>query len=345
MATKRQQELLNAIKKREMSVSRKIKRLESNGIRVNESEYDPRRPNAAIGNYSTRDMNSYLKKLDGFMDRKTRFVPGVRGKPIRAQLWREYKNWERKANQTSLRNQDRIKDVYIPKKGMTVGEYRAMKRGNLPSRMVPSVNDPFDVRSRISQGVPNEDKVKDLIKGEKRRATPDNFQRWLKSNRKAARKMLIALNEKDMWNRVRQLNDDQFHIMWEAGASEVALSYVVAQTRLEGEDPRWYASRSEDELEEVKGLVEWAGTVDVKPAPKPRARKPKEYTNTNAGPIDIVQDRSTWAGPIETVPGGDMSTWAGPIKTQKGIKTRRLSDGDEAIISVDGKKIPRNKRK
>lgn len=316
MPTRRQREYLEIIAKREQAVKRKMQRLARKGVKAEGTEVDPRRTD--VGNMTARQMGQYVKRLDQFVDRKTQFVPGVSGTPLPAAKWREFKRRENIANQVSIAYRKKIENVHVPSKGMTMGEYREMKRGNLPSRLIPSVNDAFDVRGRISYGVPNEKALDKLIQQEKARAQPSNFKNWQKSNREAARKMLTHLNEKDLAKRLDKLTDAQFHLMWESGASEVALAYVISQSAFEsGEDePAWWQQRSGDELGEVRELAEWASSVDLgddgkvdtrkrpsKPR-KPRApRAPRHpngvdlYTDTRAKPINIWTD--TKAGPID----------------------------------------------
>jgi hypothetical protein len=309
MATKRQQELLANIANREKSVRRKIRRLENKGVRITGTDYDPRQ--ADVGNMTARQMGSYLRKLDTFTDRKTQFVPGASGKPLPAAKWRKFKQVEKAGNDYSLRYRAKIDNVYNPHKGMTMGEYRAMKRGDLPSRLVPSVNDPFDVRSRSSYGVTNEKALDKLIKEEQKRTTPQNFKKWQKSNREAAKKMLTDLHEEELLKKLNKLTDEQFHLLWESGASEVALAYVVAKSAFESneDEPPWWAERSGDEMGEVRDLAQWASTVDTddaakvsRPGRKSNTRKRAQYTDTRAQAIDTIsqnQSPDTWAGPIK----------------------------------------------
>lgn len=343
MATKRQQELAAIIKKREQAVQRKVRRLENKGVRVGGTQHDPRRSPGTTGNMNAREMSSYIKNLESFTDRRVQFVPGVSGKPIPAQKWRQYKYWENRGNQFSLDYRKKIENVQLPDfkgEGVTLGQYREQKRGNLPSRLVPSVNDPFDVRGRISQGVPDEKSLDKLIASERKRSSPKHFEKWFNYSTVAAEKMLSKLGQTELLDKLKRLSPEQFHAFWEAGGNDVAANYVVAQNAFEdGDTPAWWQERSnQDDFEELHRLSDWASAIDLTDQQKPvKARGKVKHPNA----VNIYTN--TNAGPIETVGNANSETWAGPIPTQKGIKTRRLRDGDEAIISVDGKKMPKKK--
>ena len=81
------------VKDAERRARRKIKRLQSKGIRTGSVE-----PFRTVDPSNTRALNSYANQLEKFISRSTRFVAGRDGTPIPYTAYRDYKRIERQWN-------------------------------------------------------------------------------------------------------------------------------------------------------------------------------------------------------------------------------------------------------
>lgn len=81
------------VKDAERRARRKIKRLQSKGVRTGSIA-----PFRDVDPSNTRAMNSYAKDLEKFISRSTRFVAGRDGAPIPYTAYRDYKRIERQWN-------------------------------------------------------------------------------------------------------------------------------------------------------------------------------------------------------------------------------------------------------
>ena len=96
---------------RQSLVNRKIKRLESRGVKIDGSEFDPRKD---MSKMNSRQLAAYSQQLERFTDRKNQFVGTRKGAPVPVSEWRAYKRAETSYNKATQRAYDKIKDTQLP---------------------------------------------------------------------------------------------------------------------------------------------------------------------------------------------------------------------------------------
>jgi hypothetical protein len=293
-------ELRQRVRELESKTQQKIKRNARKGVKLQGSKYDPIRPNAPVSNYTKIQLEVYSRKLETFNSRANQFVPGRRGTPLPIQQWRTYKRYERQANKIVQSHLDRVKDVYVPQTGMTVGQRIAATQSEFPQTANPASNSVYQTLNRNSNGIVSEKALNKLIKQQREKVSPARMKKEIRSGRKQFDAMMLMAGRSDISDIASKLTDHQFNFLWRftntAGAS--SLAYEIQMRKLAGNNARWYDQVADDSMGDVQEMVEWVGkNIPTDIDDKPKAKRPRNYTNTNAGAIKIWTD--TKAGPID----------------------------------------------
>lgn len=291
--------LRERVRQLEATAQRKIARNAKKGVKLEGTKYDPLRPNAPVAQYTRIQLESYARRIEKFTHRGNQFVPGRKGVPISATQWRAYQRAERAANGASDRVIKAVKDVYVPATGMTVGQRMAATQSEFPKTANPASNDIYTKITRDSRNIVSEKALNRLIKQQREKVTPAYIRRETRNGRKQFEQMMLMAGRNDIIQSAKKLSDDQFHFLWRftntPGAS--SLAYEITMRKLAGNNARWYDQVADDSMGDVKEMVEWVGMNIPVGDEKPKAKRRKNYTNTNAGPISIYT--SNKAGPIE----------------------------------------------
>lgn len=108
----------------------KIRRLEKTGIRVAGSLYDPRREVENVKRYTRKQLNAYVRNLDEFTSRSTKFVRGAGGAAISKMDMARYEAAQTVYNLTGDRLRARNANLPMPGQDVTVGEARGKPAQN-----------------------------------------------------------------------------------------------------------------------------------------------------------------------------------------------------------------------
>lgn len=212
------------VKDAERRARRKLKRLEAQGIKTGRIN-----PIRKVDQSDTRGLNAYVKKLEEFISRKTRFVAGLDGQAIEYKLYKEYvttrAKWEQKF--------DKLREEYRGLAAWARGEVR--ENANLIREKV-SMN-PYESRSKrtnVEQLTRSE--VKNRIKEYKHQLTHSYDKKVAKQLRETMLDVARYLNSQDVANAVRGLSLRQLYLLHElTDFTQVYFSFITS-------DPENYES-------------------------------------------------------------------------------------------------------
>jgi len=256
-------ELRKKVRDLEKRAARKISRNRSKGVELNNSDFDPRRKNANVGRYNSHQLRAYAGNLERFLSRRTQFVGGARGVPIRREKWRQFEAHQNRYNENATKAYNEVRGIKLPN-GMTIGEREAATRSEFPTTANPAVNAMFRKSGFTPDGLTGERALAALVKQIKAKNDPKRIAKEIASGREQLAQMLKVVGRNDIQEKVNRLNDKQFNLLWQYSnfAGAVSINYEIAMARLAGkEDKRWFDSVAEDAFNEVDELVNWAGTV------------------------------------------------------------------------------------
>lgn len=259
-------ELRKKVRDLEKRAARKISRNRSKGVELNNSEFDPRRKDAPVNRYTSAQLKAYADRLNSFVSRRTQFVGGAKGAPIRREKWRHFEGLQKQYNAIGDDAFNQVRNVKLPN-GMTVGQRMASTQSEFPRTANPAVNSPFNKMQFDSAGVTGERALAKLVKQVKDKMNPKAVAKEVSLGRGQLAEMLKIVGRNDIQEKVNKLTDKQFHLLWHYSnlAGSVSILYEIEMARLAGKDEkRWYDSVADDSFNEVSELVDWAGKVQYK---------------------------------------------------------------------------------
>jgi hypothetical protein len=207
--------------KRQKDVSRKIARHEKAGVKLIGSVHDPRGDMARVARYNQRQLEAHINRLDEFMNRRTQFVPGVKGTPISKQVWTNYQRAEAKRNKAEAQRYEQIKNMRLPGRMLNDGSMEPgitidQRQEGLPGRKSAyGVTDiPHRPVFRMSRNFTDEQAMKILTLDMLNRARPQWIAERAAKEQANWLKMDAGQHQPDMVEAISQLTPFQFDVMW-----------------------------------------------------------------------------------------------------------------------------------
>ena len=192
---------------RQSLVNRKIKRLESRGVKIDGSEFDPRKD---MSKMNARQLAAYSQQLERFTDRRNQFVGTRKGAPVPVSEWRAYKSAETSYNKATKRAYDKIKDTQLPNSQLTVDQFQKLINPPVPGRSFAGIDTPYRKVDRSSKNIENRKAVQALTNQLKNRQDSD----YMKSKSRIARELAIAgisnLHNPELVKRIQLMPERQF---------------------------------------------------------------------------------------------------------------------------------------
>lgn len=263
------QRLRELARKRHQAATRKVSRLKKNDVHVSGTPLDPRRNAADIAKMRSRDLQSYINKLDQFTSRETNWVHGA-GKQslLSSSLYREYKKLESAVNKRNMADYEKIKGTFIPTLNTTVQSFH----GELPDHPLmanPASRSPHIPLIRTNKSFPNDKKLKKLIQDMRKRLEPEFGDKVIAREQKSMRKFfkdmrkVDPINEtlkdlrKDFWS----LTPAQFAFLWNHTnfAEAASMDYEIAKDHLH--DKKSLAEKSESFNTQIRHMKNLVGDV------------------------------------------------------------------------------------
>ena len=140
-------------------VNRKIKRLESRGVKIDGSEFDPRKD---MSKMNARQLAAYSRQLASFTDRKNQFVGTRKGAPVPVSEWRAYKSAETSYNKAVKRAYDKIKDTTLPNSALTVDQFQKMVNAPNLANNYAGIDTPYRSVNRSPKNIESRKAVEAL---------------------------------------------------------------------------------------------------------------------------------------------------------------------------------------
>lgn len=256
-------ELRQAVKARERAATRKVARVERKGVSVRGSEYDPRVSGLDIASMNTRQLNSYMRKLNTFVSRRTQFVAGYKGAPLPSALVKRYQTAERARNERASAHTNGLRDVYIAPSGMTVGQREDMITAANMSILRAGGNPqyrPYDLVQRSMTGIPSADKLKKLTDIAERQTKKDFIRQGLLKQRRNQVAFLTKSGDEGQAKAIQKLTLKQFDILInQTNYRELnSFRYLTADKSGSATLDRI----TEDSQDEINELISWASQYE-----------------------------------------------------------------------------------
>lgn len=265
MATKDELNALRAeVRKRQRAANAKVSRLRQRGVEVGGTPFDVRRNVNSVKSYNSRQLKSYLNKLNNFTSRSTSFVGDVNGSPIPAQKWRAYKAQERKYNSKGSRELGKFANVKLPFSDATVEQRRnSIVNTNVLRAQGQAVRSPYEPMSRKAGRINGVAALERLTKDMERRNSRTYLADELKNQREQLSDMLTEIGMPEEIARIDALDDDQFNVLFNYTSfiTEVSLDYENAKARATGEKERLAENVGENTRREIPKVITWASQL------------------------------------------------------------------------------------
>lgn len=249
-------------RQRHRAATQKVSRLNAKGISVSGSKYDPRVSPEKLKRYNSKQLDSYIAKVEAFVSRETQFVTGAKGAilPRHGQFgWNRVEQMQRALNNEKAKRMKSISGIRIESSGMTVGERVEMSTPKHPVTSPPSSYAPHVPFTRTAAGVPSEKQLKKLVKDLEGKQGQAYFDRKYESQHKAARKMVAGIRNRKLSTEFKDLNPTEFNLLWNyTNFSEVtSLDYVIRKKMFhDKKELAWYDIALDTQLKEAKERIQ-----------------------------------------------------------------------------------------
>lgn len=266
MASRANIEELRALaRKRHRAATQKASRLRAKGVEVKGTKLDPRRNAADISKMRSRDLQSYISRLNSFNSRSTAYVQGATKTPLTGNKWQKYKALEKAVNQMNATPYDRIKDLFVSSLGMTVDQFQGMKPSH-PITGNPASRAPHLPINKSSKGIPGDKQLDALIRDMESKLSDSYTSKIEKRDRKIAREMLRVIGDKQLQKDLRNMSSEEFNLLWSyTNFAEIAsFDYEIAKRKLQ--DPKAIAQYNESfdvQIREMKRMVKDVKALDL----------------------------------------------------------------------------------
>jgi hypothetical protein len=185
------------------------------------------------------------------------------GKPIPLDRFRQYKREEAKMNAHKYSRAAAVADVLLPS-GETVLERRQKMPYKKPKGSNPAVNDPWEPKNRQPWQINGEAALKEMIKDAKRRQK-DSWTRKQRSYQlTSATKMLDAVGDSDLANRVKRMHPDAFYLLFNHTSFVNDLSEEYEIITMTGALEADFNDVRVNAIESVRQHIEWAEAEQAK---------------------------------------------------------------------------------
>jgi hypothetical protein len=208
-----------------------------------------------------RQKQSYLKQLNKFNSRSTRFYVDARGKALSARKWEAYKRAEARANAFVRSDMAKYAKIRNPN-GQTIGEWISAMRPKAVKLFVnPSGSNMHEI-DRKPTAINGEKALEKLTKTQIEKANTTKYQRKVATGRKQLEKMADAFGDKKMIELAKALTDEQFKVLWNYTdfANAVSLEYSVYMQSLVDEKS-FNANAMENASNKAHEYLKWASKI------------------------------------------------------------------------------------
>lgn len=264
-------------KKRQRAVNNKISRIRNvAGAEIKGTSFDPRKPIGDISKMNSRQLSSYIKRLDKFQSRSNQFVGLAENEPAPRSEWNKFvksqgivdavsQEYRRPIDATPLPDQPTGKHAFIN----TIGTQRAiMNQERLMKGMANGVfrqglPEPWEIRGRKALSI--------LMSTAQKQSARGYLENRIKKNRETVGEALKKMGQfAEMQDEFDALTDYQFSILWERPgmmdqffATYDLIKKMTADTLDKDDDLEEFGTTGkvarDGEATEPSGYFGWAG--------------------------------------------------------------------------------------
>ena len=224
----------DAVRRKVRNAQAKARRLQNNGI-TSLSNYSPFRPSADISRYNKAQLNAYSRQLDKFTDRNAQFVPDAHGRAMSREKYEKTERLRRARQRNAIDAFERIENVLIRPGGVTLGEAEKMSTPDHPQLHDMSANPVKNMGPKDSTAYDSER----ALTRSTRTLQDQVYRGYLKQIRKDAGHLMNTDSISDLRgsdgvllvDRIKNLSDEQFSILWNNRSFSDALSAYYESTK------------------------------------------------------------------------------------------------------------------
>lgn len=256
------EQLREEVRKKHAAATRKIARIERQGINIRGSEFDIRRDIAKARSYNMAQLNAYLYELSGFTDRKTQFVGLKNGAPATREEWKTYAAYEQSANKIGKARDKRVENVFLDFAGMTVKQREAML-GPLEA-FNNDTPKPYSQVNRKAQNIADRKALQKLTAQMVKKANEDaTVEAAVKLTKSNFRKILKEMGAGDLAKRVNALSTKQADLLFNYSpfANIIANGYGDWKDYRAGGKEGQMAAVVNEQRGDIEEILEWAKKI------------------------------------------------------------------------------------
>lgn len=255
-------ELRAEVARRRKAAQSKIARLRRKGVRLEGSQFDVRRDPHRVGRYNSRQLQSYLGELNEFTQRRVQFVPGVEGTPIRAHVFKHAQRTANEYNAMVQKHEQDVSNIFIPKAGMTAGEFMRDVVGTRKRGKGGKVR-PLTVEARNSFEFVSEDKIMKWRESMERKMRPNYLNDSIEKQKYKMYELIDHFGDDKLSEIAKSLSSEQVNVLWNYtdAPRDMFNSYYMARLTSTGKADDTFARIDEDSTSDVKDWLEWASNL------------------------------------------------------------------------------------
>lgn len=205
-------ELREIAKNRQRAVGRKIARIKRvQGAIVKGTEFDPRKSLSDISKMRSRDLESYIRRLNNFQSRSVQFYANRYGRPIPMQIIKSINKSQNIVNKSRTELEGIYRNIPVPGggSGNTIGDMKSRRMKTMRGEANVPFNEPINLKNLSG--------AKAAVLIERRameQSSPKRFERAIRDYRRRVDTALKDMGEEDMRSRFDNLSDFEFYALW-----------------------------------------------------------------------------------------------------------------------------------
>lgn len=252
-----------AVKARRLMMQKRNRLVKRLGVE-SLGKYEPRLPDLKkLGNYNSRQLQSFLGQSEQFRSRTTQFVALGNNRAIPASRWRAVDREQRTRQKQQRKAFDSIKDLKIDFLGQTIGERRDMI--SPPRARLMENNMWMEDNLRKPSQFPSERALDRFGKRMREQNSGREQQRARDKAMQSLDKMFPMLSDArggaDLAKEIRSLTDDEFYALWNIRDTALAIkAWYESEQLLMGDSmsagkQNAISQVADDYAGELRGLV------------------------------------------------------------------------------------------
>lgn len=268
-------EIRAEVARRKKAADAKISRLRKKGVQLTGSEFDVRRDPARVARYNSRQLQSYLGKLNEFTSRSKQFVAGSEGVPIPAHVYNHAQRVAKEYNTFVGERESAIFGLKLPtidsgnpaleKAKMTIGDFqrdaantRNRGKGGVPRPLTKEVRDAFEFV--------NADRVQDWQNSLQQKMRPGYMSERIEKQRYQMLQAVSNFGDPELLEMAKSLDNDQLDTLWNYtdAPRDLFAGYHFQQLMSSGKADETQANIHEDATHETRQWLEWASKLPAR---------------------------------------------------------------------------------